>query len=239
MDGLRSLIDRLPLRAMNVVWAVHVAAVAVGAVLYEDGRLDSGIFNLDGEGPRYWVLVSTTLLLAAAAVAALARSAPATVFAGFLAFMAVDEAFEVHEHLESALSVDWPILYSPVMAAAGLAALTLLRRHGAVRWFRPALVAGGSCWAIAVVLEKLQWTDAGYSAAHYDAMMIPEELLEATGSYLFAVALALVVRSTSERWRQRRAGDAAAADAARSVVGDDPQLRSQGGDVAPELAKRR
>lgn len=238
MNALHRLLERLPLPAMGAVWAVHVAVVGVGAALYEDGRLTSGVFNLDGEGPRYWLLVSTTVLLAGAVVALVVGSRPALVFGGFLAFMAVDEAFQVHEHLESALSVDWPILYSPVMAAAGVAALALLRRHTGVRWFRPALVAGGACWAIAVVLEKLQWTDEGYAAARYDAMMIPEELLEATGSYLFAVALALVVRAASERRRERGAGDTTATDARGAVVGDDPQLRSQGGDVAPQLAER-
>lgn len=197
-SGLGALVRALPLRFMLVLFAVHQVVMGVGATLYEAGTLQTGLFKLDGEG-HYFVYFSALLLLAGAVCAVLAvhvSVAPRITLglAGLLAFMAVDEAFALHERLERRLHVDWPVLYSPVIAVGGLAALLLLRRTRHVRSVAPTFLAGGACWAMAVVLEKLQWTDTG-KADHYVAMMIPEELLEATGSFLFAVALALLVRA--------------------------------------------
>lgn len=197
-SGLGALVRALPMPLLLALFAVHQVVMGIGATLYEAGTLPTGLFKVDGEG-HYFVYFSALLLLAGAVCAVLAVQAGAapTVtlgLAGLLAFMAADEAFALHERLERWLHVDWPILYSPVMAVGGLAALVLLRATRHVPWVVPTFVAGGACWAAAVVLEKLQWTDTG-KADHYVAMMIPEELLEATGSFLFAVALALLVRA--------------------------------------------
>jgi hypothetical protein len=234
---ITDLVGRLPLRVMAALFGVHLVVMAAGAARFQDGHLTTGLFNIDGEGPRWFVVFSTVLLLAGAVVGAVVRGRPALVFGGFLAFMAVDEALQVHERLETATGIDWPVLYLPVMAAAGLAALALLRRHRGVRWFVPTLLAGGACWAGAVVLEKIQWDPSrpGNQSPHYDAYMITEELLEATGSYLFAVALALVVRAGLERRRERRAGDTAAADGERGVVRDDAQLLPELRHVSAEV----
>jgi hypothetical protein len=193
-----ALLRALPLRLMGVLFAVHLVVMGIGAALYEDRRIHTRFFALDSEGAVWFVVFSATLLLAGAVVAVIAGTRPAIVFGGFLAFMAVDEVLTLHERLEEALHVGWVVLYLPVMALAGLAALSLLQRHRDVPWFAPAMLAGGACWAVSQVLEHLEWTGAGTTrAAHYTAMMIPEELLEATGSYLFAVALALVVRAAT------------------------------------------
>ena len=233
---MHSLLRALPLRLMAVLFAAHLAVMGVGA-LATGG--DSGLFNVDGEGPRWFLVFSAALLLAGAVVTTVVGTRPALVFGGFLAFMAVDEALQVHEHLEKWTGIDWPVLYLPLMAAAGIAALALLRRHRDVRWVAPTLVAGGACWAIAVVLEKVQWNPdrPGNKSPHYTEYMVTEELLEATGSYLFAVALTLVVRAASERRRERRARDTATADGERGVVGDDAQLGSDRLHVAPEVSK--
>jgi hypothetical protein len=141
------------------------------------------------------VLLSGAVL---SAVAVSTRLAPTftLAFGALLAFMSADEWFGVHEHLEDALHVDWPLLYLPLMTAGGVVALLLVSRYRAVPWLPHAFLGGGGCWATAVVLEKLQWTEAGHGP-HYVAMMIPEELLEATGSFLFSVGLALLIRAAA------------------------------------------
>jgi hypothetical protein len=197
-DRLVDLVAALPLGKMLGLFALHLAFMGAGATMYEAHRVHTGLFNLDGEG-RWFALFSAMQLLAGAVLCVLALSAglapPSILALGLLlGFMSLDEWFGVHEHLESFFHVDWPVLYSPLMAAGGLVVLVLLRRHRDVRFLPQAFVAGGACWATSVVLEKLQWTDTGHGA-HYVAMMIPEELLEATGSFLFAVALALLIRA--------------------------------------------
>jgi hypothetical protein len=161
-------------------------------------------------------VLSGLVLLSGAVLAGLAvarRLVPThvLVLGALLAFMGLDEIATVHERLESATGVDWVKLYLPLMALGGLAALGLLRRAGDRAVTVPFLV-GGACWAVAVGLEKLEWPHpevAGQQvpAAHYVAMMIPEELLEITGSFLFALALALalLVRRASHHHQAPRA----------------------------------
>jgi hypothetical protein len=141
------------------------------------------------------VLLSGAVLCA---VAVSTRLAPTftLAFGALLAFMSADEWFGVHEHLEDALHVDWPLLYLPLMTAGGVVALLLVSRYRAVPWLPHAFLGGGGCWATAVVLEKLQWTEAGHGP-HYVAMMIPEELLEATGSFRFSEGLAQLNRAAA------------------------------------------
>jgi hypothetical protein len=52
-----------------------------------------------------------------------------------------------------------------------------------------------------VLLETLEWT-ANRRGPHDVAMRIPEELLEATGSFLLAVGLALVIRAGARAARE-------------------------------------
>jgi hypothetical protein len=202
LDGVVALVDGLPLRVMGVLFALYVAVMGIGASQFEAGRLGSGQLDLDAEG-RVFAVLSGVILLSGAALVALAvarRLAPTHVLllGLLLTFMGVDEIARLHERLEARTGLDWVELYIPLMALGGLAALDLLRR-ARDRGVTVAFLAGGACWAVAVVLEKLEWPTSSLrngevKAAHYVAMMIPEELLEITGSYLFAVALALLIR---------------------------------------------
>jgi hypothetical protein len=111
--------------------------------------------------------------------------------------MAIDEATGMHEALERVSVVDWQTLYLPIMAVAGvLWSLALLQM---VMLERLAFVAGALAWGVAQVLEALEWTgprDAERAVDGYGILMGFEELLEMTGSALFALAALLAVR----RW---------------------------------------
>ena len=213
-DRLVTLVERLPLRLLSALFAVYVVGMGVGASQFEAGRLGSGQLDLDAEG-RVFALLSGLILLAAGALVALAvvRHVAArhlALLGLLLVFMGLDEMVTIHEHLEKATGIDWILLYLPLMALGGLAALDLVRR-AADREVTALFLTGGACWAIAIVLEKLEWPTAALPngdqvpAAHYVAMMIPEELLEITGSFLFAVALVLLVRRASRHHQAPRA----------------------------------
>jgi hypothetical protein len=193
-----ALVAVLPLRLLSGLFAVYVVGMGVGATLFEAGTLGSGQFDLDAEG-RLFAVLSGAILLGGAALVVLAvrrGMVPAhlLLLGLLLAFMGLDEIATIHERLERATGIDWIVLYLPLMALGGLAALELLRRTKVLP-VTATFLAGGACWAVAVVLEKLEWpTSSKVPGPHYAAMMIPEELLEITGSFLFAVALALLIR---------------------------------------------
>ncbi|MCU1487950.1 MAG: hypothetical protein JWN67_4696 [Actinomycetia bacterium] len=212
-DRLVALVEWLPLRLLSVLFALYVAGMGIGASQFEAGRLGSGQLDLDAEG-RVFAVLSGLVLLSGAALAGLAvarRVVPThvLVLGLLLAFMGLDEIATLHERLESATGVDWVMLYLPLMALGGLAALDLLRRRRDRAVTGPFL-AGSACWAVAVVLEKLEWPHPEVAAqqvpaAHYVAMMIPEELLEITGSFLFALAIVLLIRRASRHHQAPRA----------------------------------
>lgn len=160
-------------------------------------------------------LFSGVLLLAAAyagyLVAAVASSRrerrTVLLFGAFLAFMAVDELLAIHEGLESLAGVPWKLLYAPVILAGGalwLATLLLLRGE---RTAQLCLLAGAAAWSAAQILEQIQYED-GKLVARWS--ILPEEVLEMTGSTLFGLALLLAVRTRLAR-RRERAGSARAA----------------------------
>jgi hypothetical protein len=110
--------------------------------------------------------------------------------AGLLWLFGFDEIFSVHEWLEDHLGVDWQLLYLPV-GLVGLAGGLLLLRS-VPRESRVLLVLAGVAWVVAQLLEKIQWV--GETLAH-PFLVLPEELLEMTGSSLIVVAVLLALPS--------------------------------------------
>jgi hypothetical protein len=108
--------------------------------------------------------------------------------AGLLWLLGFDEIFSVHEWLEDHLGVDWQLLYLPV-GLAGLAGGLLLLRS-VPREAGVLLVLAGVAWVVAQLLEKVQWEDE--TLAH-PFLVLPEELLEMTGSCLIVVAVLLAL----------------------------------------------
>lgn len=188
-------------------------------VLHLIGAFGDRWFDLDGERtiPSLWsagLLFGAGLLGVAVAVAL--RRPAVIVLGAALAFMAVDEFFALHEHVEDIAGVDWQTLYLPVFAVIGVVTLRVLlisRRLGEHR-FVTLLTSGAACWAASQVLEKIQWNGPERRAG-YDVMMVSEELLEMTGSLLFVLALLALALA---RTRRTEAAPAAPADTAATAA---------------------
>lgn len=109
-------------------------------------------------------------------------------WAALLAVLALDEANAFHESLERSTSIDWQILYLPVMAIGGLLWWHQAKRH------MPSptstlLIAVAVLWAVALVLELVQnWGGEPVRANIYDPAMITEEAMEMLGSTLLLLA---------------------------------------------------
>ncbi|MCY7396226.1 MAG: hypothetical protein LH468_08780 [Nocardioides sp.] len=175
-----------------VVLAISVVLTGLGYGVNNVGL--PPVFDLDGEWvvPSVW---SCALLAAAAAATWAARGdlGRATVpVAALFAFMALDELASAHERLESAVGVDWQLLYAPVVLAGGVAWLLMLRDLRRVPVAAACWVLGAGAWFVAQVLEKLEW-DGDVQRPGYFAKMYVEEFLEMGGSTLFLVSMLCVI----------------------------------------------
>ena len=160
--------------------------------------------GLDGEGtlPAVW---SALLLVAAAwATGQLSRrvgsARPAALAVAVLfAFMALDELLALHEKLEVVFSASWLVLYAPVIALGGLGWLVVLLRLRDVRPAALAWAAGAVCWGMAQVIE---WYQYDRTVLVHRWTILPEEVLEMTGSLLFLVAARLGAQQLGAAARQ-------------------------------------
>jgi hypothetical protein len=198
--SLIDVLDRVPVGPLVILFAIYVIGMGVGAMRFEAGNLSKighGQFDLDIERTVFAFLsgavliVAGGLLLQARRMEVVQRSGLAMV--ALLVFMGIDEIAVLHEKLESRTGVDWQILYLPLVVVGGVAALMLLQHVWRDRAVSGLFVAGGAAWGMSLVLEKLEWVN-GEKSAHYVAMMIPEELLEITGSFLIALSILLLIR---------------------------------------------
>lgn len=135
---------------------------------------------------------------------ALARQGAVPKAGAFLAalfgLMSLDEWFGLHERLEQWTGIDWQKLYAPVVLVAGIGALMVLRawgrRHSEASLL---LVGGGALWFFAQVLEYLQWRGPHHTKVlHYNWYMVPEELMEMSGSLLFLLSALVVLKRVRE-----------------------------------------
>ena len=207
---LAPALGRVDLRVVAAAIVVLGAlAAAFGIYHLQTSRVDPGastdFFDLDGEKTFVTVLTGASLLAAALgafvagySVVGRARLVFHTL-AGFFTFMALDEMLSFHESIERTAGVDWQVLYLPIFligAVAGIGALLVLR---GLRVAQLTFLAGGAAWVVAQAFEKIQWGAGDEPIAHYNLLMVPEELLEYLGSALWFVAFVLVIRHVLAR----------------------------------------
>ena len=178
-----------------VLIGVTAIVIALGAWQRETG--EPVLFTLDAEGnvPAIW---SGFLLLLAGVAGVRAtrtdgRPWPWWPLAALLLFMAADEVAGLHEAIERHTGVDWQLLYLPVIASGGAAAVGALIVLRGRPWLAAGFCAACAAWAFAQLLEALQW-DGAHPAAGYGAMMVGEESLEMVGSLVFAFVLLELAR---------------------------------------------
>lgn len=199
-------------RLRRLALALLAGTVIVGALgTYQVAADGPRVLSLDYERtiPALWS--GGVLWLAALAALLIARDDampgprwPWRGLAALFAFMGVDEITSIHERIARLTGLRWEIPYIPIMLGAavlGVAVLLRLYRE------RPALAIGfalaGATWAGSQVFEVVQWQD-GEKVAHYNVLMVIEEIGEMTGSAIFALALFGWV------WRAQPAGAPAA-----------------------------
>jgi hypothetical protein len=190
--------------ALALVFAgvIGVLGILGAANVRSDGGVSA--FDLDAEA-KLPAFVAALILLCGATGALLAASTdpsgrrwPWIVLAVLFTVMGVDEATRLHETLEDETGTDWQVLYLPLMAAGGIAWLALLSRLRAMRLAALLLAAGAAAWAVAGVLESIQWSgprETERAVDGYGILMGLEELLEMCGSAAFALAPLIAARA--------------------------------------------
>ncbi|HUG86760.1 MAG TPA: hypothetical protein VMM13_19480 [Euzebya sp.] len=182
----------------HVVVRVKLLGVAylvlVGCLVVLGHVFDIRQFNLDSERT-----------VAAGISVAAEGSAAAVVFVGwrrrvlpryavglaiFLGWIAIDNALEIHETLQVAVGIGWDRIYVPFFAIG--TALTLGIAWRVRGWSGILFASALACWAGAVVLELLQWTER-FHDRFYARMMIVEEIAELTAPLLIIGAVALLM----------------------------------------------
>jgi hypothetical protein len=197
---------------------VAFSVVAVLCVLGVGQRLGLplGLFDFDGEGKPFAAWSALTILSAGVLSLLVGRQDAErpvrrrwVVLGLIFAFMAVDEAVTIHEHIEERFNVDWQVAYAPLIATAGVAWLLVLRRIWALKRERLLLIAGAVCWVVAQIDEHIQSNPQEGRISGYGALSAVEETLELVGSTLFALAMlgmlqALRARAAKPREPSRR-----------------------------------
>jgi hypothetical protein len=189
------------LGALAVIGTLGALQAAQGPVEAEGGRAPHGflgLFYLDGEynvpaifSAALWLFAAVSLYAAGRAHERGWRRHIWTGLAVALLYLALDEAFGLHEKLEGRSGIDWQLLYLPLLLAIAAAGLyVLLQSHGAARWL---LFAAGAAALVAQVLEVVQW-NGDEPVDSYRQLMVPEEILEPTAAALIAVAGLMLLR---------------------------------------------
>jgi hypothetical protein len=189
------------LGGIAVIGVLGAWQAAQGPVEAEGGPAPHGflgLFYLDGEynvpalySAALWLLASLSLYVAGRAREHGRRRHIWTGLALALSYLALDEAFGLHEKLEARTGADWQLVYLPLLIGiAGAGLYVLLQSHGAARWL---LLAAGAAALLAQVLEAVQW-DGEVPVDSYRQLMVPEEILEPTAAALIAVAGLILLR---------------------------------------------
>ena len=188
---LTDFVMAIDVRRVAIALAAGIVGLGVLGALFRSGAVDVSAFDMNAER-SVPTLFSGLLLFAAAGLAAVAAvAAPPDrhrrvwwwILGGLFAFLAFDEVAAVHERLQFWTGAFGQLSLLPILAVGGLAGLITLRR---LRWNRlgqALLVAGATAWLATQLVDALQ------SSGRLDALSVPEEMLEMSGSACFCLAI--------------------------------------------------
>ena len=183
-EPLAAARNRSPLYAGLLVIATLVALGVLSGVGDHTRSGWERWFDLDQEGTVPAAFSALLLLLAAGAALRSPFRAELAPVGVFFAVMALDEALSVHERVERWTGVDWQLVYAPVFVFAVVSWFRAASRMGADP--RRDWVLGAGFWAVAMVLEFLQW---GPAIGVRETLVIFEEAAEMIGSLMFLCAV--------------------------------------------------
>jgi hypothetical protein len=207
---------------------------ALGALDLMAPSLSLDVFHLDGER-TVSAAFSAALLFGAGVLAwwislvdgeRLGSPGVWRFMGAFLAFMALDELFAIHEHVSAAeTGISWQVFYAPITVSAVVAWFVVLRRlpAGAARgmW-----IAGAGAWFVSQAIEAIQWE--GNRLVH-EWTFVPEETLEMAGSLLWGLALLVALGMLREADVDRGETEAAGEPVARDYrLGRERRRRVRG-----------
>jgi hypothetical protein len=159
------------------------------------------------------------LLLAAALTAILANALGGRdklillALAGLLVASGFDDILELHDRAENATGIDWRILALPVVAVAFVCLARTLQMLWELVSVRMLIAGAIAAWVGAQVLDFLAQSET--SAA--PAARITEEVLEMTGSGLFALAMLVAIQAIGKAPSPSTRGSASLRVAAPSI----------------------
>jgi hypothetical protein len=202
-----------------------ILVIWLAGVAHATDLVSLPIFDLDKEGTIPQAYSGLLLLVAASAAYMAARlGAPPRrallILAAVLVYMSFDEVFRIHETLDSELNMDWQVLYLPIVAVALIGWIGVEREIRDRRADRTLWIGAAACWVIAQAFEVWQWhghvrpgaihgeglsgaaLEHELSSPSYLLKMLPEELLETSGSLLFAFVLARLAQRYADLRRQ-------------------------------------
>lgn len=114
--------------------------------------------------------------------------------AAIVALLAFDEVIDLHGRAQRVTDIEAQILLAPLILAAAVVGLILLRRVWTRRQVRNLFIGGALAWGLAMAIDPA--THPGSPLA------FPEEVLEMIGSAMFLLALLLLARGGLESERE-------------------------------------
>jgi hypothetical protein len=194
------------LASVSILGAVQVAQAPLSD---ETGARPVGRFAavaLDTEtnaAAAYAALLTLAAAILALAVAALKPPGlprwALLVVAAVLGYLALDEWFEIHEQLPQMFGISRRLYFIPAALVAFAGWIGVYRGLGRWPLARAAWLAAPVAWVGSQVLAEVAWSNDDPVRSIYKPVTVAEEVLEMTGSFLFGVALVIVLASVFER----------------------------------------
>ena len=117
------------------------------------------------------------------------------------AYLGVDEWFELHERLPQLFGISRRLYFLPAALVAFAGWFGVFRGLGRWARARAAWLAAPVAWVASQVLAEVAWSNDEPVRSIYKPVTVTEEVLEMVGSFLFGVALLIVLASLLERRR--------------------------------------